>query len=664
VPYIINEGRSGSIEVGKTLDYQYPLNLDFKPSSPLHQSILEWILAVSREGSNQFRKRFSKFDQIERTLTSYVTDSAKPGEPDYIIVPQSAYVLDTILTHWITSLSSGPLFEYRPVGPEDKVPAMLAEILIGIQSERAKVLLNLNTQFRDAIAYGLGIVHPRWSVKYGKKVVRKKLTYFSEIMQTVLPKYGGREVREEVNGIIFEGNVLDNIDIRSYIPDPNVAGHEVQKSTMVSWIERTSLEELLIRERDDPDTWFNIRYLSKEGTHFSDLRKESRHDLQRKTAQHSQAYYHPVDVLNTYAWVIPKDKKLGVSVYPELWVFGIAGDNIIIRANPVQLNHNMIPLAVASPTFDGYSISPVSLLELVFMLQEKTNDLYSLHMHNLINAVSNRVIVDPWIVNYADVVNNTPGGAIKIREHMWGRGVQNAVEQLRFNDATANFMQEIQNNGDLMQRITGAVDSLQGIVRTGGERRSATEMRDTRLSALNRLQNQVRMISLQSMSDIGRMFLSHTQQFMQEDYAIEILGRNKRELEAVYGTGFATVSPLDIIGDVDVVPSDGVTPGGEFLQDKINIFNLIKTDPQAYQAFDSVRLLLDIMRSAGIKDATNMMRPQYKMAILPDEMAVNMAEQMGAMPAMGGINGVPNSPAGTGASESNALPDLNMAAIS
>ena len=190
---------------------------------------------------------------------------------------------------------------------------------------------------------------------------------------------------------------------------------------------------------------------------------------------------------------------------------------------------------------------------------------------------------------------------------------------------TASHVNDIGHLSDIIQRTTGAVDSVQGVVRPSGERRSATEMRDTRMSALSRIQKGARLGSIQSMHDLGYMLAHHQQQFMEEDTYVKLVGDNARDLMLTFGEEYVSVKPEDLLIDFDVLPADAVTPGGEFLPELINLFQMSHSHPATDQAFDAVRQMLDIYRRAGVKGA-------YQFLVLPDEQAQEAATEFGGVP--------------------------------
>lgn len=623
------------IEVTKDYSYQYPMGLDFKPGSKLSARILKHITSAASNSKSVMEKRYPVYDKVDEKLTSFVAPTKKfthkietrdEDAPLTVIVPTSYAILDTILTYWVSAIADGNLFRYEAVGPEDKANAKLMEHLINNQVRRAKTLLGVYVQYRDSIAYGLGVSSLRWDVKYGKhtRMVDGPVAYDPFNMPII------GKVRQSERVKIFEGSVMDNIPVRNYFPDPTVPAHKVQDGEFVSFITQKGYVQLMNMEREQSGTYFNVQYLkNKSCTSF--IKEEHPEDNlvhpddARSSMSYSTSGTRPIDILSFYWNLIPSDWGLGKSPYPEKWLFEVAGDETLIRAQPLNLNHNMYPITVCCPTFDGYSVAPVSLLEIIYELVNAIDWLWRSRFHNVRAGLMHKMVIDPWLARYDQAISAEPGSAICIREHVWGRGVQNAVMQLQVNDVTQSHISDIGHLSDIIQSTTGAVDSVQGVVRPSGERRSATEMRDTRMSAISRLQKGARLGSIQAMYDLGYMLAHHQQQFMEDDTFVRLVGDNVKDLIAAFGNEYVKVTPADIMIDFDLLPADAVTPGGEYLPELIQLFQLSHSHPVTDQAFNPVKQMMDIYSRAGVKGA-------YQFLVLPDEQVQQVAQDAGGVP--------------------------------
>ena len=626
MPHIIsNTSSPNSITIGEDYNYKYPSELDLKPGSTLHQELLTKIYNRARESNSDMSKRFDVWKKIDRNLTAYIpSDDAEKAikeaddrKPVAIVVPYSYATLETLLTYMAAAFLDEPIFRYEGVGPEDTIGAMLLEQIINMQCIKAKAALNLHTSYRDGYSYGIGVVAPAWTMKMGKRVAVEENGFMSAVFGKWL-SLGPKRINKDA--ILYEGNELRNIDPYLYLPDPNVPIHEPQRGEYVGWIEETNYIKLLDAERNEANKLFNVRYLKDLSagsgrSHFNTAVTDSGRTERYSTSSYGSVETRPIDIIWLYVNLIPKEWKIGSGEYPEKWLFGLAADQCIVSASPMNLNHNMFPVSVCAPDSDGYSTSPVSRLEIVYGLQETLDWLFSSHVSNVRKAINDMLIVDPSLINVNDLKDPAPGKLIRMRRAAWGRGVENAVKQLQVTDITR---QNIQDSGfitDLMQKCSGSVDALMGFQRRSSERVSATESRDTRSGALSRLAKTARLVSLQMMQDLGYILASQTQQLMTQEQYVAISGRWEEELRKEYGdVSRLKVTPFDLVIDMDVVPKDGSMVSGENADIWVQLFQTIGQQPLLMQQFDTTRIFMHIARMLGAKNVNefrqNMQRVQ------------------------------------------------------
>ena len=639
MPTILDPNAQGRIfSASDDLGYKYPSGLDLRPASQEHQKLVKEVYTRALESSREMSKRYDSWKKVDQTLTAYVKldeseknikdrDSRKPVS---IVVPYSYATLETILTYFVTAFLEDPIFRYVGSGPEDIVGAILLEKVIEQQTIQFKTALNLHTMFRDSLSYGMGVVTPTWDRKWGWKAVVQDAGFMSALFGRFMStgKVRGRE-----ESILFEGNRLKNIDPYRYLPDPNVPIHDVQQGEYVGWIEQTNYMKLLELEKNDSDV-FNVKYLKgmSAGSGRSQFNK-SKSDSGRgdkfgvSSVYGSDMSTSPIDVVWMYWTLIPKDNKLGTSEYPEKWLLGLAADKVLICAKPLSLNHNMYPVAVCAPDFDGYSSTPVSRLELMYGMQETLDWLFNSHVANVRKAINDMFIVDPSLINMADLEDPKPGKLIRMRRSAWGRGVENAIKQFPVNDITANHIRDAASIIDYMQRTSAATDSVSGMIRKSGERVTATESKNTTQSALSRLTKAAKIASLQAMQDIGYMFAVHTQQLMSKDLYIQASGTWGEVLKKEYGEqSRINVTPFDIIVDYDVQVKDGSTAVGGDTEGWIQIFQIMSQQPQMYANFDMVRIFKHIARIMGAKDINEFILQQGPVS--PVKASVNTTQNI------------------------------------
>lgn len=606
---------------GKDLGYTYPKTrggkeLDLRPGSELHERIKNKVSKFAQDSYSIMQRKHSDWNLVDQTLTAYIPldDKEKalkqkdPRKPVSIVIPYSYATMETLLTYLTTAFLDLPIFRYEGVTSEDTVGTILLEKVIEMQTIKYKAGLALHTLFRDGLAYGFGACSPVWAELWGYKTTRAP---------------DGTRVRERK--MLFEGSRIDNIDPYLYLPDTSVPIHQVQRGEFVGWLDRSNLMSLLDLEANDPVNIFNIKFLKgTDGRSPIFSSDQSKRDKKsgintRQLGIHDST--NPVDVIWMYVMLVPSDPEwqLGDSDIPEKWIFGLAADQFIITAREINLDHDMYPTCIFAPDYDGYSVAPVSRLELIYGMQNVLDFLFSSHVENIRKAINDMLIVDPFLVNMADLESPEPGKLIKTRRAAWGRGVKDVVAQLTVNDITkSHISQDVPHVTDLIQRTSGAVDSLMGVMRSGGERRSATESRDSRMSALSRLAKTARICSLMTMYDLGYMFASHTQQLMSESVFINTMGRYQQELIEEYGemlvknkqgtSGGMKVSPEMLDINYDTMIHDGTVDVGERAESWVQLFQVMSTNPAVGSGFDMIRVFKHLARLMGAKNVNEFIR--------------------------------------------------------
>jgi hypothetical protein len=590
---------------------RYPNGMDLSPGSADHNKILMFVLNRAREARESMEKRYDDWREIDKMLTVYIPTSEEEEKvkeiderkPISIVVPMTFTVLDTLLTYFTAAFLNDPIFRYEPGGgSEDAVGAALMEHVIDRQMKKSKAALELHTSWRDSFSYGFSVLAPSWVEYKAYRTRRVQQSRWSAFLSKYIP--GEVEpIREEITR--YEGNELSCIDPYLFLPDPNFSVHDVQRMEYVSWLDRTSQVNLEELEAAD-DGFFNAKHLRhmdglKSTLYPAEDGRESRY-YGRTSKDISTSYSKPVDIIWMYAKIIPKEYKLSDKDSPEKWMFAVAADKVVIAARPLGLDHDMYPLAVAAPDYDGHGVAPISRLETIFGMQTTMNWLFNSHIANVRKAINDMLVVDPYLINMQDLSDPQPGKLIRMRRAAWGLGmVDKAVAQLKVADITSNNLGEASMLMDIAHRSSAATDIVQGIMRTSGERRSATEARDSRTGALSRIERLARITSIQCMTDLGYMMASHTQQLMTEDVYIKTVGRYEDLLVSNYGADRAKVRPQDLDVDYDVVIHDGTTPGGESSEMWVNLYQILAQNPQVAAQFDMFRIFKHIATTLGAK---------------------------------------------------------------
>ncbi|GAG00485.1 unnamed protein product, partial [marine sediment metagenome] len=251
--------------------------------------------------------------------------------------------------------------------------------------------------------------------------------------------------------------------------------------------------------------------------------------------------------------------------------------------------------------------TPVSRLEMLGGPQGLVDWLLNMHVKNVRKAINDMFVVDPYLVNVADMKSPDAGKLIRLRRPAWGKSLtKEAVTQLQVQDVTRQNIGDIGFISQLMHRVGGADDPMGGQLRTGGpERLTGREFQGTRQSGMLRYERVARVAGMMAMQDIGYMFASHNQQLLSQETYARAVGRWPQVLMDEYGVGpqdRIPVSPFDLLIDFDVLVKDGSIPGGSYNDAWTQLFQVIAAQPLLLMKFDIVRIFKHIARSLGAKN--------------------------------------------------------------
>ena len=624
---------------------------DFSVGGKLHDRIVGEVITRAREGERAISKRWSQWDVIDKTLTSFIEPNALDKEvkgrdeqaPISIVVPESLATLETFLTYMASVFGDSPMFAIEGAGPEDLLGGILLEKLIELQIQRSHLLLELMQQWRDAVAYGFGVLSPTWGTRFGKRSRAIPITETDPITGEIIV-VGFDRIREDV--VTYEGVNAFSIDNRQYLPDPTTPIHKPQGGEFVGWVQQTNFATLSRDENADDGDFFNVDYLRKMPhvrTSIFQRGETAAREAEGSFAEDREdaGSSFPIDIINMYVDLIPNDWDLGTSKEPEKWLFIVASDQILISGHPMDLDHGMFPLTVAAPDSGGHEFVPPSRLEMLHGYQLFANYLLNTHIIETDKMIKNRLVVDPKMANMADVRENK--SYIRLRPSVWGRGVAGAVEQLKMQDVTRGHMADLSQVIQLSRQHGGSVDSLLGIARQGGERVTKAEFEGTRGSALSRLQRLATIISKQSMLPLATLMVSHTQQFMSQSTWVKTMGQTEDILRKEYDITDprVLVTPFNIDVNFDITIKDSSVLGGESAGDWIQWLQVAMQIPElAIQQLDLPRIHLHIARLMGNKAPEQfMLNRSFRGVVVPDAFAMDQAAAGNLVEVGGGSNG-------------------------
>lgn len=410
----------------------------------------------------------------------------------------------------------------------------------------------------------------------------------------------------------FEGNKLEAIDPYYYLPDPSVNIAEPHKAEYLGWVEHTTFSALKRMENQSESFLFNVDYLkgNKGSSSIYNKRPMDREASSSNYDQSDSGITQTVSVIWMYWDLIPKDHDLGPGEEPELWLFGLANDSLIIAADSVDLDYGSIPVVVGAPESGGHEFMPPAKMDFIKGPQQLINFKINSNIREIRNFLKNKFIVDPHSVRMDDLYGGK--AIIRTRRASWQRGVSDVLKQIPMQDVTANYMSDMAGIQQATRNATGAVDSLMGIRRTSSERVTKAEFEGTQGGAISRLQKMARTYSEQCMLPLGTLLAFNTLQFLTQDTYVKTAGKNEQILREEYGILDPTilVTPFDLNINFDVQVDDGSTVSGETAEGWLQWMQILTQSEELSKVNDLQRISQHIARLLGNRVPHEFVRKQ------------------------------------------------------
>lgn len=627
----------------KSYGYEYPSGHNFKPGSEIHDKLVKEIVSRAWVSRDKIKVRFDQWTDTENTLRAYIPTDAYEKQlkwedsrkPISMVIPVSYAVKETLLANLLAAFIKDPIHSYIGQGPEDAVGAALMERAVALQCNRNRVALAMFRMLSDDIIYGLAPTVAHWKTDWNYRQERYMAQAEPSLEEALSGEFRMEERTRTLENLAFEGNALKNVDPRYYLPDPNVAADKVQDGEYVGWMEQIPYVNLLETENRDRGL-FNVKYLRdlQESQSFLRLDMETGRNNQDRPLSYTSVT-RSVDVIYMYIKIIPKEWGLG-GHNPERWFFAVGNDRVLLQARKAEFNHDMFPVSTLASNGDGYSGTPTSRLEMISEIQTTANYYVNSGVAHDRKSLNDTYVVDPSMISMKDLLDPKPGKIIRVKPRYFGKSVKDAITQYPSTNVTKDNMAMVDVLLNIVNRVTGAVDAMQGVQRTGSERVTAMESSNTFNSALGRVGLGARVAGMTVLWEHAYMFAHNTQQFGSKDQWIPmVLGGWNTLLRETFGDVShvqATIGDLNISFDVKM-PGGEIPSSGNY-NAALQVYRQVAADPELRGRFDLARLLERTAQMAGfsnLHDFTSTASPM-QMQVQPDEQ-VAQAIQAG--------NGVP-----------------------
>lgn len=523
VPPRPDNAEPGLVAVGNLLNDRQ--NAAAALSDDLNNDLVDYVKAHFDMSADAISDRYDYWREAELTHDVYVPASTvdehgkrtdQRSIVDMIRTPYSRAMSDTRVTYMLAVFGGSPPFRLEPA--EFKVKIKNAKILEQALSQ------NLSRVGWEATIYQAAMDDDRYGMS-----------------PTVL-LWGD------------EGNRPINLNPWNYFPDPRVTAQNRDEAEFCGYRGHASLTALKRRNQ-----YANLSKLPKSGDNTSwDCNKNIRENIRGQSVDQNDEMREgdpkyalgKAHVLNTiYCYLDPMD--FGIQSAFGLYRIVVSDEKQIILFDKTPYPHGRIPILQGEGSYDAHKTFGGGTYDLLMSLQRFQDWLIRARVDNVQTVVQNRLVVDPTRINIMDILR--PNNARTIRT-LPGQPAKDAIVPITTPDVTSRFYQDIDAVGQLMQRVSAANDTAQGV--EAETVRTATEI--ARLTSLGqqRMGTAARMKSALFMRELCQMMVSNLQYFGVEGGVVRLpQSMGSSEEDAWYKW-----AQEEILGRFDYIVSDGTLP--------------------------------------------------------------------------------------------------------
>jgi len=635
-----------------------PLNERLRIGTPFHDKILNLIRHRFLISHRALETKHAQWRKNEKQYYAHINVEAvdksrqKKARPDAgypgtapIIVPMSMAIIDTILVYMLSVFfSSRPLVQLEGRGSEDVTPAEKMEVLLDYQlrSKYIRDMLLMYLWLKDSLIYNMGVIRTGWRKIESSKTVIIDPRKFGMPMEP----YRDKQMVTE-----YEGNHSQLIDPYNFFPDPRVplsrlsdgefVGHLFEKS--YNDLKRGEAQGIYFNLDDVPEGYQSVLnnstgIIGLGGGSFSNSDRSIIHGTNNQVSNTALGFGAKdenardfVELAEIEIDLIPREYGLADSSDPEKWIFAVANNGVIVRAEPLNNDHNQWSYSTIEYQTDGHNFLNKGVMETIAGLQEHVSWLLNSHMENVRAALNNEFVVDPDMIMMEDFENPGPGRVIRKKPAYYGVPVEgNGIYQLKHFDVTQSHIQNAGVFMDIAKLVTGANDNMQGQTNEG--RKTATEIRTSNVLAAGKLKIFTQVVSEMGIIPWANILVSNTQQYLSESAYYRILGKKGQEGDP-RATNQIMVGPQDIQGRFDFIPRDGSMPIDKFAQAGFwkEFLQVGMQAPGLAQIINPIKIIEQIAQTFGIKNFDEFIKPPQAQ-VTPDDLIAKMSQQGNAVP--------------------------------
>lgn len=585
------------------------------PRSDVHGKLLEYLRRRLESSERSMSDFYPRWNVNERKVQAYVNlpdyeklmeQTNKRGLPPKlvsIVVPYSYAVIQTVATYLLhTFCGRSPIFQVSSYNGDHAVSARNLEICLQYNADHNRLSWQIYQGILASEIYQVGVWRVSWKEERKLRTKKSPVQQWG-MMGMPLGPQGVMATREQE--LVYSGNEVVSVDPFMFFPDPRVPMTEVaRRGEFVFW--RSFENKMSVRIAEGAGTYKWTSSIPEQMPQNSYTSRDSSDRAVRSMGQsiagtdsrggHLASPMIQVD--EGTCIIIPADFGLSENTTPEKWLFTIANKSQIIRAEPLEADHDMHPVAVIEPNAIGNSFGSLATADIVGPIQDHISWLLNSHMQNVRGAINNRLVVNPHYIEMKDLKKDPQedDGAwlIRMKQSAFGLKPQDGLYQLQVADVTGTHVRDMETMIRIGLMFVGANENLMGLQDARG-RKTATEVRTAGEAGASRLAAKARIIGAQGISDMAQMMGMNLQQKMDVDFYNRMIGE-----KALAGP----LNPTGITGDFYYPMNDGTLPldRAALLSVWQQILMGVARDPQLRQDYSIAKIFAFVADLGGARN--------------------------------------------------------------
>lgn len=609
--------------------------IDLAPGTPEHRKVLSYLKERLEFSERKMADFYPRWRVNERKLQAYVTledyerildaqnRRGKPPKVVSLVMPYAHAVVQTTVTYLIhTFCGRQPIFQVSSYDGTQAKQARNLEKMLQYNADKTKLILQIYNMLTNAEVYQFGVVRVGWQDDVRERQRTQSVPAYDMYGMAT----GSTSIQSRVQELVYSGNVVQSIDPFLFFPDPTVPMTQVSRyGEYVFW--RNFKSHIWCKSEEAQGRLKHVDAVTREmpqnfGDSDSDraarsqgaaIAGESRDTENNSTVRMIQIDEGTVDI-------IPKMLGLGDGEKPERWLFTIGNKSVIMRAERLEADHGLHPVAVIEPNALGEAFGSISTVDVVGPVQDHISWLINSHMQNVRGVINNRLVVNPHYIEMSDLrkdptdPNADDSFIVRMKQSAFGSAPKDGIFQLAVQDVTQNNIKNIDMLIRMGHMFAGINDNLMGLQDSSG-RKTATEVRVAGEAGASRLAAKARVCSAQGLSDLPMMMGINLQQRLNVEFYQKVLGSSGAEAPFITG-------PDAIAGDFNYPINDGTLPLDRALLLGVwkEILLAVAQDQELRQTYSLPKIFAYV---ADLGGATNI--ETFKVQQMPDAMVQDQA---------------------------------------